>query len=285
MKYACIAAHVGQFPVALMCRVAAVPRSGYYAWCQRGPSRRARADARLRVAIRASHAASRGCYGSPRIHAELRAQHWPCSRKRVARLLRAEGLRGRRSRRRFGTTRSDGTPPAPHVLQRQFRVAALDQVWASDVTAWPTREGWLYLAVVLDLASRAVRGAATGATAGQELTLPALRAALTARPGVAGLLHHSDRGSHYTGQAYQQLLAAHGLRGSMSRRGNCWDNAVVESFFATMKTELTPHTIWRSRAEGAAAITEYLTWYHRQRRHSTLGYQSPMAYEARLGAA
>lgn len=285
MKYACIAQHVGAFPVVLMCRVLGVPRSGFYAWRRRPPSARARQDARLRVAIRASFAASQRRYGSPRIYHDLRAQAWACSRKRVARLMRAEGLRARRGRRYRPTTRADGTPPAPHRLRRQFAPGQPDRVWVSDVTAWWTAEGWLYLAVVLDLGSRRVVGWHAGPTVGQELTLPALRQALTRRGAPTGLLHHSDRGMHYTGRAYQQLLQRHGCTGSMSRRGNCWDNAVAESFFATLKTEATPAQLWRSRADAHDAIRQYLSWYNRQRLHSSLGYQSPMAYERGLTAA
>src|SRR5436309_4448241 len=214
-----------------MCRVLTVSRAGYYAWRGRRPSARARADSRLRVAIRAIHTASRQRYGSPRIHRELQAQDWPCSRKRVARLMRLDRLRGKRSRRYRSTTQADGTPPAPNRLQRAFQVCALNRVWASDVTACVTAEGWLYLAVVLDLASRRVVGWAAGASPGQELTLPALRHALERRAPGAGFLHHSDRGAHYTGTTYQRLLAAHGATVSMSRRGDCWDDAVVESFF------------------------------------------------------
>ncbi len=285
MRYACIQRQEGAFPIALMCRVLTVSRTGYYAWRGRPPSARAQTDTRLRVAIRAIHAESRHRYGSPRIHRELAAQHWACSRKRVARLMRLDGLRGKRSRRYRCTTQADGTPPAPNRLQRGFQVAALNRSWASDVTACATAEGWLYLAVVLDLASRRVVGWAAGATPGQELTVPALRRALERRAPPAGVLHHSDRGAHYTGAVYQRLLAAHGATVSMSRRGDCWDNAVVESFFATLKTELITDTQWRSRTEGIDALRQYIAWYNGQRRHSTLDYLSPVAFEARLTAA
>lgn len=285
MKYACIQRHEGTFALTLMCRVLTVSRAGYYAWRQRPPSARARQDTQLRVAIRAIHGASQQRYGSPRIHRELMAQRWACSRKRVARLMRLDGLRGKRSRRYRCTTQADGTPPAPNRLRRAFQVSALNHVWASDVTACATAEGWLYLAAVLDLASRRVVGWAAGATPGQELTVPALRGALEQRAPAAGFLHHSDRGAHYTGTVYQRLLAAHGATVSMSRRGDCWDNAVVESFFATLKTELRPDTMWRSRTEGIDALRQYIAWYNGQRRHSTLNYMSPVAYEAQLTAA
>lgn len=197
--------------------------------------------------------------------------------------MRLEGLRGKRARRFRTTTQADGTPPAPNRLQRRFQVARPNQVWASDVTACWTAQGWLYLAVVLDLASRRVVGWRAGPTVGQELTLAALRQALARRTPPAGLLHHSDRGARYTGSSYQRLLAAHGGIASMSRRGDCWDNAVVESFFATLKTELG--TTWRSRPEAIEALRQYLDWYNTQRLHSTLGYVSPATFERQLAAA
>jgi len=268
-----------------MCRVLAVSRAGYYAWAGRRPSAHARRDTQLRVAIRAIHAASRQCYGRPRIHRTLPAQAVRCGAKRVARLMRVDGLRGKRSRRYRTTTQADGTPPAPNHLQRQFQVARVNQVWASYVTAWPTTLGWLYVAVVLDLASRRVIGWAAGRTNGQELTLRALQQALAHRRPTGRLLHHSDRGSHYTGTSYQRLLAAHGIIPSMSRRGDCWDNAVVESFFATVKTELVAETTWRSPADAIAARRQYVAWYNGPRLHSTLQYVSPAVDEARLAAA
>lgn len=285
MRYACIRRHEGTFTVVLMCRVLEVSRAGYYAWRSRRPSPRAQTDTQLRVVIRTIHAASRERYGSPRVHRALRHQQWCCSRKRVARLMRLDGLRGKRRRRYRSTTQADGTPPAPNRLGRRFHVAALNRVWGSDVTACETAEGWLYLAVVLDLASRRVIGWAAGSTVGQELTVPALRQALTYRSPPTGLLHHSDRGMHYTGTTYQRLLVAHGGVASMSRRGDCWDNAVLESFFATLKTELVADAAWRSRAEGIDALRQYITWYNGQRLHSTRGYLSPARFERQLTAA
>jgi transposase InsO family protein len=285
VKYACIQQHRREYRLGLMCRVVGVSRSGFYAWAARGPSARARVDGQLRVAIRAVHAASRRRYGSPRIHRALQPAY-RCSRKRIARLMREDGLRGKRSWRYRATTRADARhAPAPNLLQRRFGVTAPNQVWASDVTACLTRHGWLYLAVVLDVGSRRVVGWAAGATPGQDLTVPALRRALVHRAPPAGLLHHSDRGMHYTGAVYQRLLATSGVGVSMSRRGDCWDNAVVESFFATLKTELLEERLWEDHAEGTAALREYLDWYNRQRLHSTLGYLSPVAFETRLTAA
>jgi transposase InsO family protein len=284
VKYACIREHEGAFTVVLMCRVLEVARAGYYAWRTRPLSERAREDTRLRVAIRAIHAATQGRYGRPRIHRDLRAQDWRCGQKRVGRLMRLEGLRGKRARRYRSTTHADGTPPAPNLLRRRFHVSQPNQVWASDVTACWTAEGWLHLAVVLDLASRRVIGWAAGRSMGQELTLPALQQALRRRPRT-GLLHHSDRGMHYTGTSYQRLLAHHGVIASMSRRGDCWDNAVVESFFATLKTELVFDAQWRSRAEAIDALRQYLDWYNHRRLHSTLNYVSPVTFERQLTAA
>jgi transposase InsO family protein len=285
VKYACIAGHVGQFPVALMCRVLGVGRAGYYAARRRGPSARARRDTQLRVAIRVVHAASHQRYGSPRVQAVLQQQGTACSRKRVARLMRAEGLRCRRAQRYRPTTQADARQaPAPHVLQRAFHPPAPNRVWVSDVTACPTGAGGLYLAVVLDLASRRVVGWATGAHPDQRLTGRALQQALATRQPAPGWLHHSDRGSHYTAGPYQRVLATHRAVVSMSRRGDCWDNAVAESFFATLKTELVVGAGWQSRAEGTRAIATYLAWYNQRRLHSTLGYRSPAQCEAQFVA-
>ena len=287
MRYACIAAHRAEYPVRLMCRVLVVSRGGFYALLERAPSRRVQTDARLRVAIRAIHAESRRSYGSPRIHRELRAQGQRHSRKRIARLMRVEGLRAKRSRRYRATTRSDVTqPPAPNTLGRQFAVREVNRVWAGDVTACWTGEGWLYLAALLDLGSRRVVGWATSGTLDQTLTQRALRRALVQRQPAAGLLHHSDRGTHYTALEYQAALSAANVAVSMSRRGDCWDNAVLESFFATLKTELVHEARWATRAEATAALATYIEgWYNRRRRHSTLDYLSPAEYELRLRAA
>ena len=286
MRYACIREHEGQFTVVLMCRVLAVARAGYYAWRVRKPSRRAQEDTRLRVTIRAIHAAHRRRYGRPRIHRTLRDEYQiRCGEKRVRRLMLLDGLRGKRARRFRTTTQADGTPPAPNRLRRQFQVAELNRVWATDVTACPTAAGWLYLAVVLDLASRRVIGWRAGRTPGQELTAPALRQALQHRRPPAQLLLHSDRGRHYTGATFQRLLATHGGIASMSRKGDCWDNAVVESFFATLKTELEGENNWRTHAEGIDALRQYIHWYNGRRLHSTLGYVSPTVFERQLSAA
>ena len=287
MRYACIAAHRAEYPVRLMCRVLVVSRAGFYAWLDRAPSQRAHTDARLRVAIRAIHAESRRSYGSPRIHRELRAQGAPHGRKRIARLMRFEVLRAKRSRRYRATTQSDATrPAAPNTLGRRFAVRELDRVWAGDVTACWTGEGWLYLAALLDLGSRRVVGWATSGTLDHALTQAALQRALVQRQPAARLLHHSDRGTHYTAAKYQAALTAAHVAVSMSRRGDCWDNAVMESFFATLKTELVHDARWATRAEATAAVATYIEgWCNRRRRHSTLDYLSPAEYELRLRAA
>jgi putative transposase len=290
VKYACIAAQRDSYPVALMCRVLQVARPGFYAWLVRAPSARAQADARLRLEIRALHAANRQRYGRPRIHRALRALGVHVSAKRVGRLLRAEGLRTTRARRYVVTTQSgSGAVAVPNRLGRQFAVTQVpgrDRVWVADATACWTQAGWLYLAVVLDLASRRVVGWAAGPTLDQRLTAIALQRALTLRQPPPGLLHHSDQGTVYLGGAYQGLLARHGCQVSCSRRGNCWDNAVMESFFATLKTELVHAAAWPTRAQAVAELAAYLDgWYNYERRHSSLGYLSPVDYERQHPAA
>lgn len=290
MRYACIAQHRDSYPLTLMCRVLVVSRAGFYAWCRRGPSARAQTDRRLRVQIRAIHAASQRRYGRPRIHHELRAQGTRVSAKRVGRLLRAEGLRGKRARHFVVTTRSTvGGGDLANRLGRQFAVARVpgrDRVWVADATACWTTQGWLYLAVVLDLSSRRVVGWAAGARLDQRLTTTALQRALTLRQPAPGLLHHADQGTVYLGGDYQGLLARHGGVMSCSRRGNCWDNAVMESFFATLKTELVADAGWRTRTQATADLATYLEgWYNYERRHSSLGYLSPVEYERQRQAA
>lgn len=287
MKYACIARHRGEFPVRLMCRVLSVSRSGFYSAQRREPSTRARRDEALRLKVRAAHARSRRRYGAPRVHAELEAQGEQVGKKRVARLMREDGLVARRKRRFVRTTDSRHNHPiAPNLLDRQFgvkEVAGPNRVWVSDLTYVPTREGWLFLAIVLDLASRRVVGWAMRETLEAELTLAALRMALADRRPAPGLVHHSDRGSQYACGDYRALLKAHGLVASMSKKGDCWDNAVAESFFASLETELILESDWHTRDGARHAIFEYIEmWYNRERRHSTLSYHSPANYEAEV---
>ena len=254
MRFAFIAAEKAAFPVRLLCRTLAVSRAGFYAWQARPPAPRARADERLGLEIAAIHAESRQRYGSPRIHAELTERGCRTSRKRVARLMRVRGLAARRRRRFRVTTQSRHPfPVAPNVLARQFERTVPDQAWVTDITYIPTGEGWLYLAVILDLCSRFAVGWAMSERITDDLTLDALGMALARRRPPQGLLHHSDRGSQYASGDYQKLLECHGIICSMSRRGDCWDNAVAESFFATLKVELVHDATWDTRT---AARTE-----------------------------
>jgi transposase InsO family protein len=286
VKYRFIAEHAAQYPVRTLCRVLEVSRAGYYGWKgQAEQARQPQGELKLRVHVRAAFRKSRGTYGSPRVHQE---QGVRVSRKRVERVMRQEGLRAR-VRRRFRGGTTDSAHPhriAENVLARDFSVEdcpGVDRVWVSDITYLPTRAGWLYLAVVLDLKSRRVVGYALGATLEAELALRALRQALWQRQPAAGLIHHSDRGVQYACDAYRELLERHGIQASMSRRGNCWDNAVAESFFATLEWELIERSDWHAHAEAERAVTEYIEgWYNVERRHSSLKYLSPAAYEARL---
>jgi putative transposase len=289
-----IQTHQGEHPIRRLCQVLGVSRAGYYAWHarqQQGPGPRAAADGALAQTIQQMHRASQARYGSPRIHAELRATGVCCSRKRVARLMQAQQLAGKR-RRRFRVVTTDARhadPVAPNHLARQFAVATIggpDRVWGADYTFIPTRQGFLYLAVVLDLYSRRVVGWAMRHTQDHGLVLDALAMAVGQRQPRPGLLPHSDRGRQYASAAYQAALTRLGVCASMSRVGDCWDNAVVESFFATLKTELVDGTDWRTREEARQALFAYLeVWYNRQRRHSTLAYLSPAEFEARQHTA
>jgi putative transposase len=280
MRFAFIAAEKA-YPVSVLCRTLNVSRAGFYAWRDRSPSPRARADERLGLEIAAIHATSRQRYGSPRIHAELAEVGCRTSRKRVARLMRRRGLAARRRRRfRVTTDSRHAFPVAPNVLARQFVRRVPDTAWVTDITYIWTAEGWLYLAVILDLCSRLAVGWAMNERITDDLTLTALRMALARRRPPQGLLHHSDRGSQYASGDYRAALAAHGIVCSMSRRGDCWDNAVAESFFATLKAELVHEATWASRAAARTALFEYIeVFYNGQRRHSALGYLSPRAFE------
>lgn len=292
-KHAAIAAHRGTYPVRVMCDALDVAVSGYYAAQRRPPSPRAVADHVLREQLRAQFTASRETYGAPRLHAELTARGQAVAKKRVARLMQEAGLVARPSRRYRVTTESSHTEPvARNWLHRCFDVDALatlggtDHVWASDITYIPTQQGFLYLAVVLDLASRRVIGWAMRTTLAESLVLAALDMALAARAPTGARLHHSDRGRQYASRAYPARLVAQGITCSMSRTGNCWDNAVVESFFATLEHELLATRTFGSHHAARRAIFEYIeVWYNRQRRHSSLGYVSPAEYEQRLRAA
>lgn len=258
-----------------------VARAGFYAWLGREESQRAKADRRLTLEVRAVFAENRGAYGSPRIQKALRAAGTPTCRHRIAKLMKREGLCARSRRKYVVTTHSDHAQPiAPNLLERDFTAQAPNEVWAGDVTYLPTREGWLYLAVLLDLFSRRVVGWAFSERNDEQLTLSALRLAADQRCPPPGLIHHSDRGATYASGAYQAALAAHGLVCSMSRKGDCWDNAVVESFFSTLDIECAVGEPFSSRSAARKAVTEYiLGFYNPTRLHSYLGYASPMEFE------
>ncbi len=281
MKFAFIAEDEVAFPVAVLCRVLGVSPSGYYAWARRPASVRAHRDEELGARVRAAHAASKGRYGSPRVHAELCANGEKVGRKRVARLMKAANLAGRKRRKFRSTTDSNHAfPIAPNVLERDFTATAPNEVWVTDITSVWTREGWLYLAAILDLFSRRVVGWATSANIDRHLALSALEMALRERRPREGLIHHSDRGSTYASSDYRDALEAHGLECSMSRKGDCWDNAVAESFFASLKREVEEIDQVGSRAQGNALIAEYIDrFYNLQRRHSTIAYRSPVEFE------
>jgi putative transposase len=281
MRYAFIAKHAGEFEVERMCRMLAVGRSGYYAWKQRGPSARSQTNQSLTSQIQATFATSRKSYGSPRLYRALQKQGVGCGRHRVARLMRQVGLQARPKRRwRPTTTRRDPTHvAAPNRLGQDFTTHAPDQKWVSDFTYIETREGWLYLAVVLDLYSRRVVGWAMRETMDTALVEAALRMALADRQPKAGLLHHSDQGSQYTATAYLDCLTAAQANLSMSRVANCYDNAVAESFFATLKAECVT-SVFPTRAQARTSIFEYLeVWYNQHRLHSSLGFCSPVEFE------
>jgi len=281
MKYVFIAAHEGEFQVKRMCRVLGVRRSGYYAWRKRRPSTREEANQALLALIQEEYQKSRKTYGSPRVHVALRRRGVRCGRKRVARLMRLHGMVAlKRCRYHPHTTqRQAGAVPAPNRLNQNFSASAPNQKWVSDFTYIETAEGWLYLAVVLDLFSRLVIGWEMSTKMDTELVETALRMALRGRRPPAGLLHHSDQGSQYTSSAYLNCLNAALAELSMSGAGNCYDNAVMESFFSTLKTECVTG-VFTSRAEARTTIFEYLeVWYNRQRLHSTLGYFSPVDFE------
>jgi putative transposase len=289
MRFAFIQAHARIFHITTMCRVLEVSKAGYYAWRARPLCARVQENHVLRQRIRQIHATVKGRYGSPRVRMELRALGFRCGKHRVARLMRADGLRAKSARRFRTTTQSTHAHAvAPNRLNRQFAAAPLvqpDQVWVADITYVPTRDGWLYLAVILDLASRRVVGWALRTHLEQDLTLSALRMALTRRQAQGGL-HHSDRGSQYAATAYQRLLAAAGFTPSMSRVGDCWDNAVAESFFATLTKELLADGLFATRDEARRELFTFIEiWYNRQRRHSTLGYRTPAEFEAEFHKA
>jgi transposase InsO family protein len=291
VSYAFIHDHVATFPIQIMCEVLGVSRSGYYARASRPGGTRAAADRDLAGEIRLVHEASHGRYGSPRVHAELRAHGRRVGRKRVARLMRGMGLSARRKRRFRRTTDSaHAFPVAPNLLGRDFTASAPGRVWLADLTYIRTAEGWLYLAVVLDLFSRRVVGWAMAAHLGHELALAALDMAIARERPAPGLLHHSDRGVQFAAHGYRRRLRLHGMLCSMSRKGDCWDNAPMESFFATLKGELVEGRDYLTRDEARADVFQYVEgFYNRRRLHSGLGYLTPeqklAAFQAAASAA
>ena len=276
-----MASHESQYRVKRMCRMLGVSRSGYYAWRKRPTSQRAQANERLLVQIREEYQLSRKTYGSPRIYAALRKKGVTCSRKRVARLMRLDHIAARRARKRIPRTtqRNLEAIPAPNLLNQDFSSPAPDRKWVSDITYIATAEGWLYLAAILDLFSRRVVGWAMDEHMEASLAQQAWNMAVSQRCPSAALLHHSDQGGQYTSDLYLQSLAAHHCQVSMSRVGNCFDNAAMESFFSTLKTECADQP-FDTRAQARTTIFEYIeAWYNRQRLHSSLGYLSPEEFE------
>jgi putative transposase len=276
-----IEAEKANYPISLLCKVFGVSRSGYYGWKKRSPSKRSRENAELTERIREIHERSRGTYGYPRVHAELRALGVRCSRKRVARLMRKAGLRGCLRGRKRRTTRQDKhAVPAPELVHRNFAAASPDRLWTADITYVHTQEGFVYLSFILDVYSRRVVGWAMASHLCTELVVDALQMALWRRKPAAGLIHHSDRGAQYTALSFGKRLEEAGVVPSMGRVGSALDNAISESFVASLKTELLHRHRFCTKVAARTAIFEYIEgFYNRVRRHSSLGYLSPTDYE------
>jgi len=282
MKYRFIEEHREACKIKSMCEVMKVSRSGYYAWETRQPSLRQRSNEELLRQIGEIHHRSRRLYGSPRIAAELKRQGFGCGKNRVARIMKEHSIRAAVKKRRFRRT-TDSRHPYALASNLLINRRQTEGVWASDMTFVPTSEGWLYVAVVMNVKSRKIIGLGMSDKLSQELASAALRDAVGRQSPTEGLIHHSDRGRQYASYAYQELLKEYGLIPSMSRSGNCYDNAYVESFFGTLKTELVHGERYRSRLEARLSIFEYVeVFYNRQRSHSALGYRSPEQYEKLL---
>jgi putative transposase len=281
VRYQFIEGHRQEWPVRLICEALEVSPGGYYRWRRRSPCARQERREALAAEIGTIHQEVKARYGSPRVHAELVARGKPCCVNTVAELMRERGITARTKRKFRCTTDSNhGRPVAENVLGRQFEPEAADRAWTADITYIPTREGWLDLAAVEDLHSRRIVGWAMGERIDSRLVVDALEMAVSRRLPGAGLLAHSDRGSQYASEHYQRVLAGHGITCSMSRRANCWDNAPMESFFATLKKELVHDEDYATREEARASIFEFIeVFYNRVRRHSALGYKSPIEYE------
>jgi putative transposase len=281
VRFAFIEAQKAEHPVRVLCRVLAVSSSGFYEWHRRPEAAHDRQDRKLGVEIAAIHRENRGVFGSPRIHDQLQKRGEQVSKKRVARIMREHGITAKPAKRfRRTTDSSHGLPVAKNILKRKFEIDEPNKAWVADITYVRTWEGWLYVAMVLDLFSRRIVGWAVADHMRTELALDALRMAVRQRRPDAGLVHHSDRGCQYASHAYRDELASHGVTCSMSRKGDCWDNAVAESFFATLKGELIDRDIWPTKSRAMAAINEYIAcFYNPKRTHSELGYVSPIEYE------
>ncbi len=288
MKFGFIAKHRGIWPVRWMCEALGVSRAGFYAWLTRGRSERSRSDEELGAKVRASFVASDRSYGARRVWHDLIADGLACGLHRIERLMRLQGLRARPRRRRLPPDLGErqAGAVAPNVLDRAFQAAAPNRKWIADFTYIWTAEGWLYVAVVLDLFSRRIVGWSMSASMTAQLVTDALIMALWRRGQPAALLHHSDQGSQYTSEQFQRLLADNGVTCSMSRSGNVWDNAAMESWFSSLKTERTARRRYRTRDEAKADVFDYIErFYNPKRRHSTLGYLSPMEFEMRTQSA
>jgi len=281
MKFKFISEHRETFKVGLMCDVLKVSRPGFYAWLKRPESHRSLENRTLADKIRVIHKDNKEIYGSPRIHAELKDQGIKCSKNRVARIMRGVGIRSRIKRKFRATTDSRHSfPVAPNLLNQNFEVNKSNEVWVADITYIHTREGWLYLAVVMDLFSRRIIGWAMARHISRRLTLDALEMAISNRSDIKGVIHHSDRGSQYASADYQKVLKEHDIICSMSRKGNCYDNAVMESFFHSLKTEWVHRHRYLTRQQAKNSIFYYIEiYYNRKRRHSFLNHMNPHQYE------
>jgi transposase InsO family protein len=280
VKYRFMLAEKANFEVTFMCRMLALARSGFYAWLKATPSQKVLEERALVVHLHEAFRQSGATYGSPRLYRELRARGHQVGRHRVARLMRREGLRPRGRPRFVRTTQAGDGAPAPNLLARDFSAEAPNKAWVADITYVQTREGWLFLAVVLDLFSRRIVGWATSRRIDHELVLKALRMAIQQRRPAPGLVHHSDRGLQYTCSEHRAQLAAHGILASMSRKGDCWDNAVAESFFSTLKIELVHRSDFLTHAVAHDALSSYIeSFYNCRRMHSSIRYRSPVEHE------
>ena len=283
MRYAFIDRHRTEWPIVIQCEVLRVSRSGFYSWRKRPPSVTATRRAALTQEVREVHRISRETYGAVRVHQALGQRGTKCDRKTVAKVMRAAGIRSKTSRK-FRVTTTDSNHPHPvaeNVLARDFTADKANQKWVADITYIATLEGWLYLAAVLDLFTRKVVGWSMSERIDSRLAVDALEMAVSRQLPDAGLIAHSDRGVQYASEHYQRTLTTHGIACSMSRRGDCWDNAPAESFFATLKKELVHHEVYETRTEARASLFEYIeVFYNRERLHSSLGYVSPTDFEA-----